>query len=143
MREGSLEAPTRHPIAWEDPDFADLAKVEYAAVNGMLSTLDPHSILMDPEQARDMDVSTSGKFGGLGIVIHMVDRKLTVVKPMKDTPAWIVSPANWVCQPASKCETFCGVIREEAAALGDTRIAAGMPIKSGSDLTDDIIFHRA
>jgi len=67
---------------------ADLGKVEYAAVNGMLSTLDPHSILMDPEQARDMDVSTSGKFGGLGIVIRMIDRKLTVVKPMKDTPAW-------------------------------------------------------
>ena len=66
----------------------DLAKVEYAAVNGMLSTLDPHSILMDPEQARDMDVSTSGKFGGLGIVIRMIERKLTVVKPMKDTPAW-------------------------------------------------------
>src|SRR5256885_16190477 len=66
---------------------ADLAKVEYAAVNGMLSTLDPHSILMDPEQARDMDVSTSGKFGGLGIVIRMIDRKLMVVKPIKDTPA--------------------------------------------------------
>src|ERR1041385_2872916 len=66
----------------------DLAKVEYAAVNGMLSTLDPHSILMDPEQARDMDVSTSGKFGGLGIVIRMIEKKLTVVKPMKDTPAW-------------------------------------------------------
>jgi carboxyl-terminal processing protease len=67
---------------------ADLANVEYAAVNGMLSTLDPHSILMDPEQARDMDVSTSGKFGGLGIVIKMIDRKLMVIKPMKDTPAW-------------------------------------------------------
>nr|HEX4318830.1 MXAN_5808 family serine peptidase [Kofleriaceae bacterium] len=66
---------------------ADLAKVEYAAVNGMLSTLDPHSILMDPEQARDMDVSTSGKFGGLGIVIKMIDRKLMVVRPIKDTPA--------------------------------------------------------
>ncbi|HMG56003.1 MAG TPA: MXAN_5808 family serine peptidase, partial [Kofleriaceae bacterium] len=66
---------------------ADLAKVEYAAVNGMLSTLDPHSILMDPEQARDMDVSTSGKFGGLGIVIRIIEKKLTVVKPMKDTPA--------------------------------------------------------
>lgn len=66
---------------------ADLAKIEYAAVNGMLSTLDPHSILMDPEQARDMDVSTSGKFGGLGIVIRMVDSKLTVIKPMKNTPA--------------------------------------------------------
>ncbi|MDX2089110.1 MAG: MXAN_5808 family serine peptidase [Kofleriaceae bacterium] len=67
---------------------ADLAKVEYAAVNGMLTTLDPHSVLMDPEAARDMDVSTSGKFGGLGIVIRMIERKLTVVRPMKDTPAW-------------------------------------------------------
>ena len=67
---------------------SDLAKVEYAAINGVLSTLDPHSLLMDPEQARDMDVSTSGKFGGLGIVIRMIERKLTVVKPMKDTPAW-------------------------------------------------------
>ncbi|HEY5933892.1 MAG TPA: MXAN_5808 family serine peptidase, partial [Kofleriaceae bacterium] len=67
---------------------ADLAKVEYAAVNGMLGTLDPHSVLMDPEQAREMDTSTSGKFGGLGIVIRMIERKLTVVKPMKDTPAF-------------------------------------------------------
>jgi carboxyl-terminal processing protease len=66
---------------------ADLAQVEYAAVNGMLSTLDPHSVLMDPEAAREMDVSTSGKFGGLGIVIRMIDRKLTVVRPMKGTPA--------------------------------------------------------
>ncbi|MEZ4362347.1 MAG: MXAN_5808 family serine peptidase [Kofleriaceae bacterium] len=66
---------------------ADLAKVEYAAINGMLSTLDPHSILMDPEQARDMDVSTSGKFGGLGLEIRMIKRKLTVVRPMKNTPA--------------------------------------------------------
>lgn len=67
---------------------ADLAKVEYAAVNGMLATLDPHTVLMDPEAARDMDASTSGKFGGLGIVIRMIDRKLTVVRPMKNTPAW-------------------------------------------------------
>src|SRR5262249_39860371 len=67
---------------------ADLAQVEYAAVNGMLSTLDPHSTLLDPEAAREMDLTTSGKFGGLGIVIRMVEKKLTVIRPMKDTPAW-------------------------------------------------------
>lgn len=66
---------------------ADLAEVEYAAVNGMLNTLDPHSVLMDPENAREMDVSTSGKFGGLGIVIRMYKRKLTIIRPMKGTPA--------------------------------------------------------
>lgn len=66
---------------------ADLAEVEYAAVNGMLETLDPHSVLMDPESARELDSSTSGKFGGLGIVIRMIDKKLMVIRPMKDTPA--------------------------------------------------------
>jgi carboxyl-terminal processing protease len=66
---------------------ADLAQVEYAAINGMLSTLDPHSVLLDPETAREMDVSTSGKFGGLGIVIGMRARKLTVLRPIKGTPA--------------------------------------------------------
>ncbi len=67
---------------------ADLAQVEYAAVNGMLATLDPHSDLMDPEAAREMDVSTSGKFGGLGLEIRMIERKLTVTKPMPGTPAF-------------------------------------------------------
>jgi carboxyl-terminal processing protease len=66
---------------------ADLAEVEYAAVNGMLSTLDPHSSLLDPDMAAEMDVNTSGKFGGLGIVIGMRDRKLTVIRPFKNTPA--------------------------------------------------------
>jgi len=66
----------------------DLAKVEYAAINGMLRTLDPHSLLLDPEMAREMDVNTSGKFGGLGIVIGMRKRKLTVIRPMKGTPAF-------------------------------------------------------
>jgi carboxyl-terminal processing protease len=66
---------------------ADLAQVEYSAVNGMLSTLDPHSVLLDPEAANEMDVSTSGHFGGLGIVIGMRKGKLTVIRPMPETPA--------------------------------------------------------
>jgi carboxyl-terminal processing protease len=67
---------------------ADLAQVEYAAVNGMLGTLDPHSVLLDPEMAREMEVNTGGHFGGLGIVIGMRKRKLTVIRPMRGTPAW-------------------------------------------------------
>lgn len=66
---------------------ANLAEIEYAATNGILSTLDPHSILLDPEQAREMNVSTGGGFSGLGIVIGMRDKKLTVIRPMPDTPA--------------------------------------------------------
>lgn len=66
---------------------ADLAEVEYAAANGILETLDPHSVLLDPEQAREMNVNTGGGFSGLGIVIGMRQKKLTVIRPMPDTPA--------------------------------------------------------
>ncbi len=65
----------------------DLREVEYAACNGMLRTLDPHSVFLSPEAYRDMNLSTSGHFGGLGIVISLRDQQLTVMKPMPDTPA--------------------------------------------------------
>lgn len=65
----------------------DLRNVEYAACNGMLRTLDPHSVLLSPEAYAEMNLSTSGHFGGLGIVISMRDQMLTVIRPMPDTPA--------------------------------------------------------
>jgi carboxyl-terminal processing protease len=65
----------------------DLRDVEYAACNGMLRTLDPHSVLMTPEQTKEMSLSTSGQFGGLGIVISIRDQQLTVINPMPATPA--------------------------------------------------------
>ncbi|MCL2724395.1 MAG: S41 family peptidase [Polyangiaceae bacterium] len=65
----------------------DLREVEYAACNGMLHTLDPHSVLLSPEQFREMNLSTSGQFGGLGIVISIRDQQLTVINPMPGTPA--------------------------------------------------------
>ena len=65
----------------------DLREVEYAACNGMLHTLDPHSVLLSPEAATDMSTSTKGQFGGLGIVISIRDQELTVMSPMPGTPA--------------------------------------------------------
>ncbi|MBW2731471.1 MAG: PDZ domain-containing protein [Deltaproteobacteria bacterium] len=62
--------------------------VEYAAINGMLSTLDPHSILLRPELYNEMKLSTRGHFGGLGIVISMINSVLTVINPIKGTPAY-------------------------------------------------------
>ena len=61
--------------------------IEYAAINGMLSTLDPHSVLLKPESFNEMKLSTKGEFGGLGIVISIRDGGLTVVSPIEDTPA--------------------------------------------------------
>merc|ERR1711916_266311 len=59
-----------HLQADEDIKLRD---VEYAAVNGMLSTLDPHSILLTPEEYSEMQLNTRGEFGGLGIVISIRD----------------------------------------------------------------------
>jgi carboxyl-terminal processing protease len=65
----------------------DLREVEYAACNGMLHTLDPHSVLLSPDAYKEMNLSTSGQFGGLGIVISIRDQQLTVINPMPATPA--------------------------------------------------------
>lgn len=69
------------------PPSTDLADVEYAAVNGMLSTLDPHSVLLTPQTYREMQLGTQGRFGGLGIVISVRDGSLTVMSVMAKTPA--------------------------------------------------------
>lgn len=66
----------------------DTRDVEYAAVNGMLSKLDPHSVLLRPELYREMKLTTKGEFGGLGFVIQMREGNLTVVKVLPKTPAW-------------------------------------------------------
>ena len=65
----------------------ELRDVEYAAVNGMLNTLDPHTVLLTPDVFEEMQMSTRGEFGGLGIVISIRDGHLTVIRPMPNTPA--------------------------------------------------------
>ncbi len=65
----------------------DTRRIEYAAINGMLSTLDPHSNLLDPDQYSDMKLHTRGEFGGLGFVVSMRDGRLTVMRIIPNTPA--------------------------------------------------------
>ena len=69
-------------------DETEPKEVIYGAVRGMLRALDPHSSFMDPESYREMQVETSGSFGGLGIEITIRDDQLTVVAPIEGTPAW-------------------------------------------------------
>src|SRR5579883_2164089 len=58
-----------------------------AAINGMLSSLDPHSSYMNPKNYRDMQVQVRGEFGGLGIEVTMENGLVKVVSPIDDTPA--------------------------------------------------------
>ena len=68
----------------EKPDEQKLVE---AAINGMLSSLDPHSSYMDAKSFRDMQVQTRGEFGGLGIEVTQEDGLIKVVTPIDDTPA--------------------------------------------------------
>jgi carboxyl-terminal processing protease len=58
------------------------------AIEGMLSSLDPHSSLMKPEEFKELEVETKGSFTGIGIEITIKDDVITVVAPIEDTPAW-------------------------------------------------------
>ena len=64
----------------------DKALVENA-INGMLSSLDPHSSYMNADEAQDMRVQTKGEFGGLGIEVTMENDLVKVITPIDDTPA--------------------------------------------------------
>jgi carboxyl-terminal processing protease len=68
----------------EKPDEGKLVE---AAINGMLSSLDPHSSYMDAKSFREMQVQTKGEFGGLGIEVTEEDGVIKVVTPIDDTPA--------------------------------------------------------
>ena len=57
------------------------------AIKGMLSNLDPHSAYLEPEAFAELQESTSGEFGGLGIEVGMEDGFVKVVSPIDDTPA--------------------------------------------------------
>jgi carboxyl-terminal processing protease len=68
----------------EAPD--DRLMVENA-LNGMISSLDPHSSYFDPKTYADMQVKTEGQYGGLGLVIAADNGAIKIVTPMDDTPA--------------------------------------------------------
>src|SRR6476659_6730060 len=68
----------------EDVDTKSLVN---GAINGMLTSLDPHSAYLTPELYKDLQMDTQGRFGGLGIEITVKGGILTVVSPIEDTPA--------------------------------------------------------
>lgn len=64
-----------------------LHELEYAAINGMLLPLDPHTVLLTPEQHTDLGVKTRGQFGGIGAEIRAESRRIRVVRVIPEGPA--------------------------------------------------------
>ena len=65
----------------------DQAQLIEAAIEGMLTSLDPHSTYHNPDSYEDLRVSTRGEYGGLGMEVTRRDDFITIVSPISDTPA--------------------------------------------------------
>ena len=79
------EVMDRIKAAYVEP-ISDKVLLENA-IKGMLSNLDPHSAYLEPDAFRDLQESTSGEFGGLGIEVGTEDGFIKVISPIDDTPA--------------------------------------------------------
>jgi carboxyl-terminal processing protease len=98
----------------EEVDAADLIE---AAINGMLTSLDPHSSYLAPEDAAEMREQTRGEFGGLGIEVTQEDGWVKVVTPMDDTPAFDagIESGDFITQVNG--ESLLGLTLTEAVEL--------------------------
>jgi len=75
---------TAEVLSLEDEPLHEL---EYAAINGMLGPLDPHTILLTPEESAELGVKTRGRFGGIGAEIVAAERRILVFRVLPDSPA--------------------------------------------------------
>lgn len=102
-------------------------KLIEAAINGMLTSLDPHSNYLDADSYKDMQVQTRGEFGGLGIEVSMENGFVKVVSPIDDTPAFRagLKPGDYITHLDGK--TVQGMTLQDAVDM--MRGKVGTPIK--------------
>jgi carboxyl-terminal processing protease len=82
-----LFADVRHTVETEYVVPVDDKKLMRAAIDGMLTSLDPHSGYLNPDDYKDLQEQTEGAYGGLGLEVTSEDGAVKVVSPMDDTPA--------------------------------------------------------
>lgn len=97
------------------------------AIRGMVGGLDPHSAYLDEEEYRDLQTSTTGEFGGLGIEVTMEDGVVKVITPLVDTPAFKagIKSGDYIIKLGK--ESVQGLTLKDAVNL--MRGKAGSPIE--------------
>jgi carboxyl-terminal processing protease len=103
----------------------------YSAIKGTLRGLDPHSSFLDPESYREMQVETSGSFGGLGIEITLRDDILTVVSPIEGTPAYRAG-----LQPGDRIIKIDGLTTKDMQLADAVKRMRGKP---GTNVTISVV----
>src|SRR5262245_13723093 len=69
-------------------EVPDNKKLVQGAVEGMLKTLDPHTVYLPPVRARRMDEEFSGEYSGIGIQFDIRDGEIVVISPLEGTPSF-------------------------------------------------------
>lgn len=122
----------------------DEALIE-GAINGMVTSLDPHSRYMNDKSWREMQETTSGEFGGLGIEVTMEDGLVKVVAPIDDTPAAKAGILSGDLISKIDGETVQGLTLEQAVAkmkgAADTKTKLTI-LRKGKDAPMDIAITR-
>jgi len=125
-------------------ETSDEALIE-AAVNGMLTSLDPHSGYLNAKRFNDMKVQTQGAFGGLGIEVTMENGLVKVVSPIDDTPAFKagIEPGDFITQIDG--EQVLGMTLPEAVdkMRGPAGSAIKLTIRRGDREPFDVSLTRA
>ena len=103
----------------------------YSAIKGTLRGLDPHSSFLDPDSLKEMQVETSGSFGGLGIEITLRDDILTVVSPIDGTPAFRAG-----LQPGDRIVKIDGLTTKDLQLSDAVKRMRGKP---GSKVTITVV----
>ena len=118
----------------EEVDEADLIE---AAINGMLTSLDPHSSYLSPDDAEDMRVQTKGEFGGLGIEVTQEEGFVKVVSPIDGTPADIagVEAGDFITHVDG--ESILGLTLNEAVEMMRGPVGSEIVITIAREGTDE------
>jgi carboxyl-terminal processing protease len=117
-------------------DVDDAALIE-AAISGMLESLDPHSSYLSPDSFQDMQVSTRGEYGGLGMEITQRNDRITIVSPYEDTPAGRAGlmPGDQII--AVNGESIVGFSTDQAVDLMRGPVGAPVTITIAREGEDD------
>lgn len=118
----------------------------YAALRGMINSLDPHSEFMDPAEYQELQSDTEGEFGGLGLVVSMKNNYVTVITPMDGTPGFRAG-----ILPGDRIVKINGQSAEKLSLQDVVKILRGKPgtkvtitiQRPSSGLTKDITLTRA
>ncbi len=117
----------------------------YGALHGMLSSLDPHSQFMDPEEYKELKTETTGKFGGLGVEISLKDKLLTIITPVEGTPAWRagIKPGDRIVKIGSEVTRDMSLNDAVKKLRGDPGTKVTITIlREGEDLVKDFTITR-